>query len=178
MSNSDSEAKKAQVMLLLAAYQVEATKAMLVAWSVGVDGLTSDQVAAAVRQVLQGDYPHLPRPGEVRALALGGVRDLDEEAELAWAELDQALNNSNTGPLPDRVKQVVKQMGGGSYLMKLSMRDFGFKRSQFLKLFKAGAKSAPAQIGSRTPTESLASLAGTTLRLKDGSVLNVKGGDR
>ncbi len=174
--HSDSEEKKQAVLMLLAAYQVEPSAVMIQAWAIGLQDITAEQVERATTRILQGDYPHLPRPGEFRSIALGGVRTNDEEAELAWAALGKALDRCDTGPLDNRIKTCVDQMGGGSYLIGLSRKECDFRRAQFIRLFNAAAKtvSAPALEDKTINQQSLAGLAGVTLGLKDGSKIKVR----
>ena len=168
-----SKSKTISVAALAETFRQKLSEVAIKLYVRGLRDLTDQQVVAAVDVAIQRSK-YFPSCAELLEMSGAAPPNPAEEAELAWAELDQALNNGSTGPLSDRIKRCVEQMGGGSYLMKLPMREFEFKRSQFLKLYKAGVKQTLAQIENRKPIESLAHLAGTTLRLKDGSAINVK----
>lgn len=165
MSHSDSEEKKKAVVTLIASYQVDPAPTLLRGWAIGLEGLTLEQIRGGVRKILQGDHPHLPRPGEFRAIALGGIRSSDEEAEVAWVELDKALGNGSTKPLPQRIKAVCEAMGGGTYLMKLDRKEFDFRRRQFINLYQAWEKPVAA-IEAETERKSIAKQAGVDLTMK------------
>lgn len=93
---NDSEYRKAVaecVGLIAGSYRVEVDALMLEAYRIGLDGLTPEQIRAAAAKVLQGDGEFMPRPGQLRQLALTGGVSFEARADIAWHEFDRAVSS-------------------------------------------------------------------------------------
>jgi hypothetical protein len=158
------------VVMLAEIYSKELSEGATRLYVATLGDLTQDEVGRMTRTCLASDERFLPPPGILLRMAGAAPCNQDEDAAQAWVALDKALDAKNTGPLPERIKHVVAQMGGGSYLMGLTRADFNWRRKEFVTLYQAaGQGQAAIEAHQGQDRRSLAEQVGADLQLKSGA---------
>lgn len=131
------------IALLCEAYGRKPTAATFLAYELGVDGVSDEQLRLATQAVLQQSRQYMPTPGELRESAMVGGGTYRDRAEVAWLEFDR-----NNGDVDDPIsKEVCRAFGGWSRMGAMPKADYyAYVRPQFVDRYEAILKSPRAEL--------------------------------
>lgn len=143
---SDKQFKTAVVTavgVLAETFGRKVTEATLSAYTIGLGGLTPQQVEAATGKALRS-CKFMPTPAELRELA--GELKLTDRAEIAWACFERAVTQHGgyrSVCFDDpAINATVQSLGGWSACCEMPAHEFdSFLRPKFLKAYEANARA-------------------------------------
>lgn len=143
---------------LATTFGVEADKALIRGYWMGLEDMDIDRVETAMAQALRR-CKWMPKPVEIRKLA--GEVPVDERVATAWEEVLRLSTNCRAASHPDPVAEsAIRKMGGW---LSIGTRDADelrvWGRKQFAELYETLAESAEVhtalESGSPTKVEEL-----------------------
>lgn len=131
------------VTMLAETFGRQVTKPTIMAYEVGLAGMTAEQVKSASAAALRTSR-FMPTPVELREL--GGTLRVSDRAERAWIAFDRALSEHSiykTLLFDDVViNAVVRSLGGLQIAAETPADEYlNFYRARFLKAYEALARS-------------------------------------
>lgn len=129
--------------LLCETYNREATKSLSMAYYMVLDGLTVDEFQKAVKSILASrKYSTMPLPADLLEAAHGSTED---KALIALAELESAIGRYGTNKsvcFKDKhIMAAVQAIGGWVSIGAMEVKEWEFKRKEFLKVYQASLRS-------------------------------------
>jgi len=155
-SDSNEKQYRAAVMtsvgVLAEAFGRTATEATIAAYTIGLGGLTPQQVENATGKALRS-CRFMPTPSELRELA--GELRLTDRAEIAWASFERAVTREGgyrSVCFDDpAINATVTSLGGWRALCEMPATEFdSFVRQKFIKAYEANCRAgrgAGAMVG-------------------------------
>lgn len=115
--------------LLAGTYGVELDELMVEGYRIGLHGVPGDAIKRAVTRVLQdGKRQYMPRPGELRELALTDGVSVESRAVAAWDCLSEAVvrfgHNASVCFDDGLINAAVRREGGWSRICGLPEHEF------------------------------------------------------
>jgi hypothetical protein len=84
----------AVVGMLCESYRQKSTAALYRGYEIALEDISDAALDMAATQALRSDAEWMPRPGQLRAMAIGGTGGgFDTRADVAWLEFDRAVGS-------------------------------------------------------------------------------------
>lgn len=118
----------ATVGMLCEAFNRKPSAATFMAYEIGLDGITDEQLDRAVHSVLSGGDEFMPTPGQLRALSVTGGLGVDAYADRAWALLCRAIDKFGSARSVNfrdaLINATVRFMGGWEFICQRPVEEF------------------------------------------------------
>jgi hypothetical protein len=123
------------VTVLCRAYDKEADEAMIEAYSIGLEGLSADDIEIGSRAAIKGGGQFMPSPSRLREMC-GGLSP-KIEAEEAWLRVCKASGQHHGSGLDfgARGNAALRLIGGRGTLSAMLIKDEPFVRRRFVEAY-------------------------------------------
>lgn len=158
MTNTDTEAFAAEMLILAEIYGETVSPARIRAYFAALDDLELPAVRDAMRHAARTSK-FFPRPAELRELVEGAV---DDRAVFQWAQV-VAATKRRSHEMDEAAREAVSMMGGWQRVEWVSYRactaqDEAALRKEFLQLYRVACRRAEGtrfQLGAGTDVKAL-----------------------
>lgn len=126
---NNTEALGKCLLMLSGLFQIELDDIATEAYRIGLAGLSPSQINAATRAVLTSpSFKFMPKPGELRMLAVTYGRGVESQIDAAWLLLSRAIqrhgSSSSVNFRDGLINATVRILGGWSRCCELPTEEF------------------------------------------------------